>query len=430
MKVLMFGWEFPPYISGGLGTACYGLTSALSHLGIDIRFVLPTAGSITKKTHVELIDAGKFGLTGEERENVEMHYSESAPASRSLEIVPVNTILTPYLSEEEYLSAYQAVQIKTTQDAVIAPLAGGYGSSLFSEIHRFAVIGGRIAAEGGFDIIHAHDWMTCLAGIEAKKVSGKPLILHVHATEIDRSGDNINQTIFNIEQDGMNAADKVIAVSHFTRDILINRYGIAPEKVCVVHNAVMRHDGAGEGYGKVFRDRVVLFLGRITMQKGPEYFVQAARQVVDRLRNVRFVMAGTGDLLPKLIRYAAELRLQSHFHFTGFLSGSDLERMFAMSDLLVMPSVSEPFGLVPVEAISRGLPVIISKQSGVSEVLPHVEKVDYWDVNKLADTIIGILINDKRRREQIERHHDALIRIDWKHAAELVSGLYDDLTAK
>ncbi|GAH90104.1 unnamed protein product, partial [marine sediment metagenome] len=243
-----------------------------------------------------------------------------------------------------------------------------------------------------FDIVHAHDWMTYPAGIAVSAISGKPLIVHVHSTEFDRSGENINQMIYDIERQGMEWADKVIAVSYFTRNIIISRYGISGEKVEVVYNGVERNGNwslAETGIGK--DERIVLFLGRITMQKGPEYFLQAAKKVLDVMDNVKFVMAGAGDMMHRAVEMAAELGIGQKVLFTGFLHGEDVQKIYKMADLYVMPSVSEPFGIAPLEALDNDVPVIISKQSGVSEVLMHALKVDFWDVDEIANKIIAVL---------------------------------------
>ncbi|GAI04335.1 unnamed protein product, partial [marine sediment metagenome] len=253
-------------------------------------------------------------------------------------------------------------------------------------------VAAELAENEQFDIVHAHDWMTYPAGIAVSAVSGKPLIVHVHSTEFDRSGENVNQTIYDIEREGMEWAAKVIAVSYFTSNIIISRYGISGEKVEVVYNGVERNGNwslAGSGIGK--DERIVLFLGRITMQKGPEYFLQAAKKVLDVMDNVKFVMAGAGDMMHRAVEMAAELGIGQKVLFTGFLHGEDVQKIYKMADLYVMPSVSEPFGIAPLEALDNDVPVIISKQSGVSEVLTHALKVDFWDVDEIANKIIAVL---------------------------------------
>ncbi|MHC4152480.1 MAG: glycosyltransferase family 4 protein [Planctomycetota bacterium] len=269
-----------------------------------------------------------------------------------------------------------------------------YSGDMYSEVHRYAAMATRLALDEDFDVVHAHDWMTYPAGIAISQMSGKPLVVHIHSTEFDRSGENVNQMIYDIEKKGMYSAAKVIAVSHFTKNIVVNRYGISTDKVEVVYNGV-DHDVNGawslEKTGIQKNEKIVLFLGRITMQKGPEYFIQAAKRVLAVMDNVKFVMAGSGDMVYQAVEMAAELGIGHKVLFTGFLRGEDVKRIYQLADLYVMPSVSEPFGIAPLEALDHDVPVIISKQSGVSEVLMHALKVDFWDVDEIANKIIAVL---------------------------------------
>jgi glycogen(starch) synthase len=280
------------------------------------------------------------------------------------------------------------------------------------------------------DIIHAHDWLTFQAGIQAKRVSGKPFIAHVHATEFDRSGEHHNKKVYSLEKRGMQEADMVITVSDFTRNIVIKRYGISPDKVITVHNAAEplnngtpnnRSTAAGRSSTN---DKIVTFLGRITSQKGPGYFIDAAYKILQKTNNVRFVMAGTGDLMEKLIKYVASLGISDRFHFTGFLKGDDVYRMYAMSDLYVMPSVSEPFGITSLEALQSGVPVIISKQSGVSEVIKHAIKVDFWDVDWLADAIYAALNYKGIKEMMINRGTKEAMNLKWTDTARKIRDIY------
>lgn len=287
-----------------------------------------------------------------------------------------------------------------------------------------------IAASQDFDIIHAHDWLTYAAGLAAKEVSGKPLVVHMHATEFDRSGENVNQPVYDLERRGMEAADRVIAVSNLTRQTVINRYGISPEKVVTVHNAVEPVEKQIEDVDKHVKEKIVTFLGRITFQKGPEYFVEAAKKVLERNPNVRFVMAGSGDLLEKMIHRVAQLRIGHKFHFTGFLRGPNVDRMLAMSDVFVMPSVSEPFGIVPLEAMRSNVPVIISKQSGVSEILKHALKVDFWDIDGMADAINGIVSYPGANKMFARYGKGEVDNLKWENAALKVKEVYQEFLLK
>lgn len=424
MRILMFGWEFPPVISGGLGTACYEISRSLSRHGNAITFVVPRTAGTAVKTPVQLVDASREPVP----------YPPTVDEFfEALDIRPVDSILRPYLNDLEYQSILQAAE-KTVagqpgNSSVLAP-QGPYGGNLMAEVARFSEIGESLALEGEFDLIHAHDWMTFLAAIRAKRATGKPLIVHIHAVESDRSGGTINQSIFDIEKLGMEAADHVIAVSHYTRSLILEQYGIRPEKVSVVHNAVSRRQ-----VGKVYHTpprgnrKTVLFLGRITSQKGPDFFVEAAARVLEKDPEVVFVMAGAGDMLPRMIERVGELRLGRHFHFTGFLQGHDVERLYAMSDLYVMPSVSEPFGLSPLEAMVYDVPVLLSRQAGVNEILPGALTVDFWDVEDIAGKILAVLNYPALSREMRRNGRKALQNIRWEVAAERIQLIYNKLLA-
>ncbi len=413
MRILMFGWEFPPFMSGGLGTACFGMTRALAAHGHKIVFVLPRAGGTAEPTHVRLVPASGTAAPEPGR--------EEPLVFQSLSIRAVDSVLRPYLSQSRYPSL-----LSGAPGARFMAISGDYGSDLISEVIRYSRVAGVIAGEHPCDVIHAHDWMTVFAGIEARRISGRPLILHIHALEFDRSGENINQDIYDIERHGLEAADGVIAVSRFTKNIMVERYGIDPGKVTVVHNAVTRREaGAVYHVEKDPRRKTVLFLGRITFQKGPDYFVEAAARVLREMPEATFIMAGTGDMMTRMVERVAALGIGSRFHFTGFLEGDDVERAFALSDLYVMPSVSEPFGIAPLEAMLYDVPVIISRQSGVSEVLRHALKVDFWDVEELACKIMAVLKHPPLAAELVEGLRDELRHIRWEHAAEKILSVYD-----
>ncbi len=423
MKVLMFGWEFPPHISGGLGTASFGLTKALLKTGIDIIFVVPKAYGDENPGTVRLLNASEIPVNITD-EVYKAHWDK-------MSFLEVNSTLIPYAGEEAYLSLLEQVQTghsveQLAIDSRKYAFSGGYGKNLMEEVKRYALIGAEIARQHEFDIIHAHDWLTYMAGVEAKNVSGRPLVVHMHATEFDRSGENINQEVYTIEREGMEAADMVIAVSNLTRSIVINRYGINPDKVITVHNGVEPSDiNKHIDTQKHVKEKIVTFLGRITFQKGPEYFIEAAYKVLQRNPNVRFVMAGSGDLLPKMIRRVAELGISTRFHFTGFLQGDEVDKMFGMSDVYVMPSVSEPFGISPLEAMRSNVPVIISKQSGVAEVLHHAIKVDFWDIDAMADAINALVQYDSLPAMFKQFGKEEVENIKWDQAGVKVKEIYD-----
>jgi glycosyltransferase involved in cell wall biosynthesis len=389
MKVLMLGWEFPPYISGGLGTACYGLTRAMDQLGVEVTFILPKPVEECYTTHVKLLTPGSV------RE-------EDAEFFKELKNIKFRTIcspLQPYTTPESYKQHLLEKLRKSGKTHLQIPEefhleVMDYSGDMYSEVHRYAAMATHLALDEEFDVIHAHDWMTYPAGMAISQISGKPLVVHIHSTEFDRSGENVNQMIYDIEKKGMFSSAKVIAVSHFTKNIVVNRYGISADKVEVVYNGV-EHNGDGiwplQETGIQKNEKIVLFLGRITMQKGPEYFIQAAKKVLAVMDNVKFVMAGSGDMAYRAIEMAAEMGIGHKVLFTGFLRGDDVKRIYQLADLYVMTSVSEPFGIAPLEALDHDVPVIISKQSGVSEVLMHALKVDFWDIDEIANKIIAVL---------------------------------------
>jgi len=395
----MFGWEFPPHNSGGLGTACFGLTRALSREATEIVFVLPKKVPVNSN-HAKLVFANE----------------------KSIKIRHVDSILYPYITSEGYSD-----EVRNLKDEV-------YGLSLMEEVRRYARKAGAIAVSENCDVIHAHDWLAFLAGIEAKRATGKPLVVHVHATEFDRTGGvGVNTEVFEIEKAGLREADAIIAVSGFTKNILISKYGIPSEKIEVVHNGI-----DAEEYKKVpsqismlkkAGNKIVLFVGRITLQKGPDYFIQAAKRVLEFRPDTLFVVSGSGDMERQMIRQAAEAGMGDKVIFAGFLRGDELNGIYQSADLYVMPSVSEPFGITPLESLANGTPVLISKQSGVSEVLTHALKTDFWDTEDMADKIISVLDHRPLYESLRENGGREVEKNSWRNAALKCLGVYQRLSA-
>jgi glycogen(starch) synthase len=412
MHILMFGWEFPPLMSGGLGTACFGMTKGLAGLGHNITFVLPQAEA-TSSPFLNLLPA--YGIPFS---NVDPEDRETEPLPW-LTARPISTLLTPYLNEDRYR------ELTLSGRGGFRDSTAVYGLDLIAEVIRYGRAAGAIARRISFDIIHAHDWMTVPAAILARRISGKPLVLHIHSLEYDRSGDNVNGEILKIEQDGLDQADRVIAVSHRTKRMIVERYGIPPEKVSVVYNAVSRNE-AQRIYRteRTGRQQMVLFLGRITFQKGPDYFLEAAARVLKVLPDVTFVMAGAGNMMRQMIERVGELKIGDRFHFTGFLQGEEIERIFSLSDLYIMPSVSEPFGISPLEAMLYDVPVILSRQSGVAEILKHALKVNFWDIQELSAKIITVLKHPALMTVMAEKAKEELRTIRWDTAAERITEIY------
>ena len=427
MRVLMFGWEFPPHIAGGLGTACYGIVKGLAENGVQTIFVMPSASGDEDGSVATIINASDVPVV-----------STSSSVDEFVNMVKfmkVGTNMIPYVDPDQFYEMVEAekrLREESTDKHVGEKFrfSGKYGSNLMEEVARYAMVGGTIAMEhkDEFDLIHAHDWLTYLAGIAAKELTGKPLVVHVHATSFDRgTEDMIDSRVFDIEKRGMEAADRVIAVSDLTRNIVINKYGISPDKVVTVHNAVDFSGRENLNVERGLKDKVVTFLGRITFQKGPEYFIEAAAKVLKVCPNTRFVMAGSGDMMNRSIRHAARLGISDRFHFTGFLRGTDVQKMFALSDVYIMPSVSEPFGISPLEAMRSNVPSIISNQSGAAEVLKYAFKVDFWDVDAMADDIYALLNYPALADFAAKEGYDEVNRLKWNHAAAKMKKVYESV---
>ena len=437
MRVFMLGWEFPPFISGGLGTACYGLTKAMSSIGTDVIFVLPRPVSTPFSTHVRLVSPRAGSALASPTTEFRLDEFENVTFRT------VNAQLSPYRTAEEHEKdielrrARAAAQASAPAEATATAATGlpppatgtNYAGDLIAEVQRYAALRfPEISAYESFDVVHAHDWMTFPAGLAVAGIKGVPLVIHVHSTEFDRSGLHIDQRIYDIERRGMHGAMKIIAVSTLTKNLITHHYGIDPSKVEVVYNAI-ETNGNGtfdEEKYKIHKDeKIVLFLGRITMQKGPEYFLAAAKKVLEVMDNVKFVMAGSGDMIRRTIEMAASMGIGHKVLFTGFLRGGDVEKVFKLADLYVMPSVSEPFGIAPLEAMSHDVPVIISKQSGVSEVIQHALKVDFWDINEMANKIIAVLKHPPLASTLRQHGNFEIRRMSWVDAARSCVSVYE-----
>lgn len=482
MRILMLGWEFPPFIAGGLGTACYGLTKALDRLGHEVIFILPRPVDRSHASHVRLLSPEAIrGLNVPPSATLPPGASPghpgSAPAGNGGAMIGAAAYTMPGFDRAIFraipagegsgsVSSYAPFDQALPDGGRSASLGGGSGAGqividgkVYADASSFsdpvaAAMGGlggsRIAGAGGggggagtgyegdmlanaeryarlvvavarterFDVIHAHDWMTYPAGLALAQVSGKPLVVHVHSTEFDRSGDNIDQRLYDLERRGMHGAIRCIAVSEYTRGICVRRYGVGEGKIDVVYNGIESDAAQPREGDRIERgDRIVLFLGRITMQKGPEYFIRAAKRVLEVVPNAKFVVAGSGDMTTRIIEEAAYHGIGQRVLFTGFLRGKDVDRVFRLADVYVMPSVSEPFGIAPLEAMRNDVPVIISKQSGVSEVLTHALKVDFWDVDEMANKIVAVLRHPPLGQTLREHGSFELRKLTWDGAA-------------
>jgi glycosyltransferase involved in cell wall biosynthesis len=468
-NVLMLGWEYPPHISGGLGTACQGLTTALAPLDVNIQFVVPALYGVESAPHMRLVDPDQVEVEplpqaagaeldpapvrATERELSETEILEIQRTGRvgtTVRNIRVPAMLSPYLGPEEYeswvreLQSHDATQTFRTWSqqwlerhpqlgAALAPLVqrgsegSHYGHDLFAEVARYAarVLHWAMRQPRRPDVVHAHDWMTFPAAAQVAHVMGVPLVVHVHSLEQDRSGGGANDGISRIEGAGLHTASRVIAVSHYTARQINEIHGVPMDRIDVVHNGVYASRTVS-AYRDAERDTgpMVLFLGRITFQKGPDYFVEAAAKVLQRVPEARFVMAGSGDMLPRMQARVRELGLERAFEFPGFVRGADVERLFSIADVYVMPSVSEPFGISALEAMSYETPVILSRQSGAAEILRHALKVDFWDVSRLAAQIIAVLTYPELKRSIVDMAREEVRRVHWEAAAQKVKQVY------
>lgn len=398
MRVLMFGWELPPFISGGLGTACYGFTRALAQKNVQIVFVVPYWPEEQTHRFMRIVSASSNLVKGK----------------------LLKTIAMPYDSSQSYEARLQQYKRLAAGKGIFDQ----YGFSLFEEVQRMALAARLIAQSEQFDLIHCHDWMTFLAGIEAKKASQKPLILHVHTIEFDRTGGHgMNSWVVDLERRALREADRIVANSKYTKQNIIREYGISSEKIDVVHNAVEPEFASSRFVFKPY-DRIVLFLARVTLQKGPEYFLYAAKKVLEKNPNVKFILAGTGDMLPRMIQLSIDLGIADNVIFTGKAQGEEVKKLYRMADVYVLPSVSEPFGITVLEAMASGTPTIVSKQCGLSQVMSHVLKVDFWDVNEMANKILALLEYPALHSTLKENGFSQALSFTWEKSAEDLIGVY------
>lgn len=498
VRVLMLGWEFPPFITGGLGTACYGLVKAMDRAGMETTFVLPKSvpgGKVEEAPRVSLVSpitdlpemrpefrpashsaphrvappAGQpsegpsteqgvhrvIEIVREMRTRfrnvdfvdlpleVQSVYSEQEAVwsrvvsetdidERRIETLVRAGAFGDPLAVDENAALQEAMPERDPEAAAMdgrSASSQDYSGDMIGQAHAYAGFCLEVAKRTEFDVVHAHDWLTYPAGLAVSRLTGKPLVVHVHSTEFDRSGENVNQQQYNIERRGMHGAMKVVAVSQLTKNICVARYGVPDTKVEVVYNGV-EFDPIERGVPVIEnRDKIVLYFGRITMQKGPEFFVQAAERVLEVMDDVKFVVAGSGDLASSMIEMAAEMGIGHKVLFTGFLRGNDIRRVFSLADLYVMPSVSEPFGIAPLEAMSHDVPALISKSSGVSEVLTHALKVDFWDVEEMANKIVAVLRHSPLRKALRDNGRFEVRALTWDGAATRCRQVYESVLA-
>ena len=486
MRIFMLGWEFPPFISGGLGAACHGLTRSLGRLGVDVTFVLPKPVGDEHQTHVKLLTPqspeAATGARDPQAVASTFRYEHFSEPTGDADFAPPAELAERAASRGER-EAFEHVEFKAVPSRLPSPYPGGqpmsageptgisylassaarpaptpaaappppsgegqppeaapaglapgplYSGDVFGEAHRYADLCRDLARGSDFDVVHAHDWPTFPAAAAVADETGRPLVVHVHSTEFDRSGEYVHQQIYEIERAGFHRADVVIAVSQLTANLLTQRYAVDPAKIHVVYNGIENGPQLpGDADAATVRvekdDKIVLYLGRVTHQKGPEYFVAAAKRILEKLDNVKFVVAGSGDRIKQCIELAAREGIGHRVLFTGFLGEDEVERIFKMADVYVMPSVSEPFGIATLEAISHDVPVIASKQSGVCEVLQHVLKVDFWDTHDMANKIVAVLRHPPLARTLRTHATLELKKLTWDNAAQRTVDVYQNL---
>ena len=428
MRVLMFGWEFPPFNTGGLGTACYGLTKGLTRQGVEITLVLPRIGDTPDHTYLKILSAGGV--------------------FKNLKFRTVNSILKPYVTSESYIDELRYLDLEEKvgtpfkqymSSKVKADLSAMnikhslYGKDLFHEVYRYSREARKIAAEEDYDIIHCHDWLTYPAGMAALKVARErgikaPLVAHVHATEFDRTGGHPDARVSHIEYEGLHRANSVLAVSNYTKNIVMKHYAVDPRKIQVVHNSIdfdeCPSSGENEGHLKKHHP-VVLFLGRMTIQKGPDHFLSIAKRVSEVDPNVKFVMSGSGDMFKRVVEASADMGLADKVLFTDHVSGAEVDKAYRMADVYVMPSISEPFGLTVLESMKNKTPVIVSKQSGVSEVVKNCLMADFWDVDEMANKILAVLKYPVLKESLANEGLEEIKGFSWDHPAKKCIDAYN-----
>ena len=437
MRILMFTWEFPPLIAGGLGMACYGMVKALLKQGIEIDLVLPTKELVyfpfRKPEDVDTLPV-IFLDPVKNKEYEEIAYET---VTRRMDYIGVSVHPETYINGSELKTwvkliekvtiekhQYKSLREKIWDDLKIYLIGE---EDIFKKVQELTIRAEKYAKVLEYDMIHAHDWLTYPAGMISKRISGKPLIAHMHATEFDRAGGPGDERIHNLEFDGMTYADLVICVSKYTANMVISRYRIDSGKIKIIHNAYDINEMEVKKVKRLFKGPTILFLGRITLQKGPDYFLEVANLVLQKHPEARFIMAGTGDMARRLLHKSAFMRLRNRFMFAGFLNRSQVELILKASDIYMLPSVSEPFGIAPLEAMAYGVTAIISKQSGVAEVVKNAYKIDFWEVEQMVDVISDLITNPEKCKQIGELGRIEVQSIGWDEASQKILAVYQEL---
>jgi len=438
LRVLWFTWEFPPLIAGGLAMACYGMARALLKQGVEIDLVLPTREEVyfPLRTPEDADHLPVEWLDPDRRDAVK--FEELTTHEEQMQAVGVSDAGSCYDDGQDNSDAMRYYISHITQDFpeftcnveevwddMPVHLTGD--EDIFAKVRQLTLRAERYAARLDYDAIHAHDWLCYPAGMIARKISGKPLVTHIHATEFDRAGGAGNERVHKIEYAGLAYADVVLAVSHYTAEMIIARYRVDTGKIRIVHNAFVITDELKNNVKRIFSGMTILFLGRITLQKGPEYFLEVARRVLRKHPEARFIVAGSGDMARKLTHQSAKMGLRNRFVFAGFLNRREVEYIIKASDIYMLPSISEPFGIAPLEAMAYGVTAVISKPSGVSEVVQNAYKLDFWDIAGMAKTINHLIENPDECREMGRKGMEEVHAIQWDDAAAKIKAAYEEV---
>ena len=426
----MLGWEFPPLFSGGLGVATFGIVKALRQK-VGIRLIIPSNAGSVNLPNVSII--GLNAVVAQELNLEQLHIPYDELTS---EVHRIPITISPYrhINEEiskNKLDQFDAVLSEEKSLETIHSIFSDndvYGPNVLHKVYLYSQLAEQIAKDGDFEIIHAHDWITFSAGIRIKKMSGKPLVLHVHSLETDRAGESIRNEIYKLEKEAMTLADRIFSVSQYTKDQIIKHYAIDPDKIHVVHNGI--EPGETPRKTHQLRDKLVVFLGRLTHQKGPEFLLETAEKVARVYPRVKFVVAGTGDQFAHLLETAAYKKMGSKFIFAGFLSKANVNELLSMADVYFMPSVSEPFGITALEAAQHSVPTVLSAQSGAAEVMKASLKADFWDTDKYANYIYALLKYNTLHQELSENAKADLDSLTWEDTASKIWDVYQQVTSR
>jgi glycogen(starch) synthase len=426
MRVLMLTWEFPPIMTGGLGMACYGMTKALLSMGIEVDLIIPTNEEVyfrlRKPEDADLMPVVFIDASKKKKFPGKINIHHLVEGAKYLDMAYFITGERTFkkIWEEEILEGIK----NTTSLEFLFDILSKDGP-FFPEVRNYTAKAVNIAKQLNYDVIHSHDWLTYPAALLIKGLSEKPWISHIHSTEFDRAGGAGDSRIHNIEYMGTRLADKIITVSSYTSNIIVEKYMADRNKIRIAHNAFVMEE-TGKPKKRIFKEPTVVFIGRITLQKGPDYFLQVAKKVLQKEKKVRFIMAGKGDMERGIIHHSASLGLGTKFLFSGFLSRQELESILSAADIFVMPSVSEPFGIAPLEAMSHGTVAIISKQSGVAEIIENAYKVDFWDIDQIASIILDLIRNPEKLKQMSQSSLEEVAKIRWKETARKILDVYNE----